>query len=302
MPRPVTPIDRDRAMKADAGKKKKKPITSDSLPPLILPATNSFDEYWSVTHEPYKHYLPFMMSIETDLPVQSMTTEEHHAASQVNPARTSHPVLTQIQASFRTRLLQASVPGAFSTSAKILHLLPLLHQLFAADWTLKLQPHVAHKHEVLNVNARKKALHEEGTEHEEAAKEHLEATHPEVTTQLNTDDSESGESESDSQLQSFEERHSCSSHFTSLADSLTCLWCVRVSSRHWLRTVMSPEYIASYTRKLLTLYGHALKDTPTRQELEAHPELIQRMTKIKTQTEVREFIKQLVFSTQGMED
>lgn len=313
LPRPATPLDEglvEEEPKKTSSKKSKKPTKAPKKPPppppFLLPASNSFDEYWSVTYEPYKHYLPFVLSVdhtegeagETVL----MTEEEREADRQLdalharNPSAQphSHPVLTQLRASFRTRALQATIPSAFDTRAAVLHLLPLLHQLYATDWTLQLSAHSSHVHAVANVYAAKKGLHEEGEEHEDAAKAQMEAAGGVAAEAVRAAEKMEGQ-------RTFAERHSCSSNFRTLADSLSCLWCVRASSRHWMRTVMSPEYIASYMRKLFTLYAHSLSQQPGKREVE-DATAGKRLTKIQTQSEVREWIKQVVFSTQGMED
>ena len=313
LPRPITPLDEEpvEEQPKKAGKKSRK-SKSKSLPkpppppPFLLSASNSFDEYWSVTYEPYKHYLPFVLSIgevdggagETVL----MTEEEREADRQLDELHAknaavhphSHPVLTQLRASFRTRALQATIPSAFDTRAAVLHLLPLLHQLYATDWTLQLSAHSSHVHSVANMYAAKKGLHEEGEEHEDAAKAQMEAAGGAAAEAVRAAEKMEGQ-------KTYAERHSCSSNFHTLADSLSCLWCVRASSRHWMRTVMSPEYIASYMRKLFTLYAHSLSQKPEKSEVEVAT-AGKRLTKIQTQSEVREWIKQVVFSTQGIED
>ena len=293
------------------------PTSGHPLPPLILPASNSFDEYWSVSYEAYKHWLPFVLRMR-DVRVPHPVSHEEEAndnalravgrkaqGNDITHRNVAHdPILAQIRSSFRRQMLQASVPLAFSTSASVLHLLPLLHQLYSTDWTLALSKHDgnAHPHDVLNADARKKGLHEEGSQHEDAAKELMGAAARHAIhhgEHADGSDPNPHDDAADTPLKSFEERHSCSAHFTSLADSLSCLWCVRASSRHWLRSVMSPEYIAAYTRKLFTLYSHALVSPPTAKDVaEATVPLI----KLKTQSDVREFIKQLVFSTRNMDD
>ena len=320
----ATKADDEKAA-ADKKKKSKRAVPSKiELPPLILPASNTFDEYWSVTYEPYKHYIPFVLTLtdESEMKIEA-SNEEATAGDRLKASVSAlatakdtktavahshdHTVLTQLRASYRTRLLQASVPGAFNSHAQILHLLPLLHQLFATDWTNTLAPHASHRHEVLNADSHKKNLHEEGTEHEEAMREKL-GMKPLISLDSSSSSSSSSSDgpnthgEDEASIKSFEERHSCSSHFTTLSDSLSCLWCVRTSSRHWMRTVMTPEYIGSYTKKLFTLYGHSLQNPPSADDVQKQYKDNKRFQKIKTQTDVREWIKSVVFSTQGMED
>ena len=61
---------------------------------------------------------------------------------------------------------------------------------------------------------------------------------------------------------------------------------------------MAPEYIAQYLRKLFTLYSHSLAEPPAFADVHAAGDSL---TRIKTQAEAREWIKQVVFSTQALE-
>jgi len=328
--RPTPQLDRQQPSSATASESSsslsssRRSSSSSRLPPLLLPASNSFDEYWSVTYEPYKHYLPFVLHLseahqpepktlieatEQEKQVEQEYHEIHAAAAHAAIHASHDPTAQGSHRSVRHRLMASTVPTALHKSSTILHLLPLLHELFRADWTLLLDPQRSHAHSTHNPAAAKMQLHEAtaSNEHEQIIKNTLEK-HQGKKIEL---EEESVKGEDDGELlTAFEARHSCSSHFTSLVDSLRCLWCLRVTSRHWMRTVMSPEYITGYMHKLFTLYTHSLADAPTKEDVKlelsaAHAATNKEdgmargrpMTKIKTQSDVREFIKQLVFNT-----